>query len=89
MKISKDFEEFFELLNDNEVHYLVVGGYAYAVHAEPRYTKDLDIFYDATTENANKILDCLDGLGFSSLELTVDDLTKKGRIIQLGMPLFG
>ena len=44
MKVSKDFEEFFVSLNKNEVNYLVVGGYAYAIHAEPRFTKDLDIF---------------------------------------------
>jgi len=46
METSKDFEELFELLNRNSVRYLVVGGYAYAVHADPRYTKDLDIFFE-------------------------------------------
>lgn len=44
MEINKDFEEFFESLNKNEVQYLVVGGYAYAVYAGPRYTKALDIW---------------------------------------------
>ena len=31
MKISKDYEEFFELLNKHEVNYVVVGGYAYRI----------------------------------------------------------
>jgi hypothetical protein len=44
MEISQDFEEFFALLNLHNIEYLIVGGYAYAIHTEPRYTKDLDIF---------------------------------------------
>lgn len=41
--LSKDFKAFIELLNEHNVRYLVVGGYAVAVHGYPRYTKDLDI----------------------------------------------
>ena len=41
--LSKDFKEFIELLNENNVRYLVVGGYAVALHGHPRYTKDLDV----------------------------------------------
>ena len=39
--LSKDFKEFIELLNENRVKYLVVGGYAVALNGHPRYTKDL------------------------------------------------
>jgi hypothetical protein len=42
MELNQDFREFFELLNKNEVRYLVVGGYALAFHGHPRYTKDED-----------------------------------------------
>lgn len=38
---SKDFEELFASLKDHDVRYLVVGGYAVAVHARPRFTDDL------------------------------------------------
>jgi hypothetical protein len=40
---NQDFKEFIESLSANEVRYLVVGGYAVALHGYPRYTKDLDI----------------------------------------------
>jgi hypothetical protein len=30
--LSKDFKEFIELLNENNIRYLVVGGYAVAFH---------------------------------------------------------
>lgn len=41
--LSQDFKEFIELLNKHKVRYLVIGGYAVALHGHPRYTKDLDI----------------------------------------------
>src|SRR5690606_3058366 len=88
MQVSKDFEEFFELLNLNSVRYLIVGGYAYAIYAEPRYTKDLDIFYERDKINADKLLTltCVEKFGFDSLKLTPEDFTKSGRVIQIGYP---
>ena len=44
MVLNKDFREFIQLLNDHDVLYLVVGGYAVAFHGYPRYTKDIDIW---------------------------------------------
>jgi hypothetical protein len=86
MKISKDFAEFFELLNKNRVQYLIVGGYAYSVHAEPQYTKNIDIFYENSNENAGRLLKAIEMFGFKSLKLSLDDFTKPGRIIQIGNP---
>jgi hypothetical protein len=42
--LNEDFKEFIQSLNDNQVRYLVVGGYAVALHGYPRYTKDIDIW---------------------------------------------
>ena len=41
--LNRDFKEFVELLNSIGVEYLVVGGYALAVHGHPRYTRDIDL----------------------------------------------
>jgi len=79
-----DFEEFFRLLNVHKVKYLVVGGYAFAVHAYPRFTNDLDIWIDTDVKNAEKILQVLNDFGFKELEVTIEDLTNPDRIIQLG-----
>ncbi len=86
METSRDFEEFFVCLNANSVTYLVVGGYAYAVHAEPRYTKDLDIFYKCSSDNADRLLNAIRDFGFESLSINVDDLTTVGKVIQMGYP---
>jgi hypothetical protein len=52
--LSQDFKEFVELLNNHQVEYLIVGGYAVGVHVHPRYTGDLDVWINTTMENAKK-----------------------------------
>ncbi len=44
MELNPDFREFLQSLNENNVRYLVVGGYTVAYHGHPRYTKDIDIW---------------------------------------------
>lgn len=84
--LSKDFKEFIELLNENKVRYLVVGGYAVAFHGHPRYTKDLDVWIELSPDNANKILEALKKFGFGSLGLKPGDFLQSDQIIQLGYP---
>jgi hypothetical protein len=84
--ISKDFREFVALLNAAEVRYLVVGGYAVAVHGYPRYTKDLDIWIESSPLNADRLLRALHQFGFGTLDIDADDFLQKDQIIQLGYP---
>lgn len=84
--VSKDFEELFAFFSARKVRALIVGGYALAYHARPRYTKDIDVWIEATPENAKRLLEALDDFGFGSLDLSIEDFTKSGQIIQLGFP---
>jgi len=84
MKTEKDYEEFLELLNKHKVRYCIIGSYALSFHARPRYTKDIDILIEASVENARKIIAVLDKFGFGSLNLSIEDFSAKGNIIQLG-----
>ena len=86
MILNQDFREFIESLNKNDVHYLVVGGYAVAFHGHPRYTKDIDIWVNVEPRNAEKIIQALVEFGFASLELKPDDFLTPGYVIQLGHP---
>jgi len=83
---NQDFKEFIQFLNDNHVHYLVVGGYAVAVHGHPRYTKDIDIWIEINQENAANLLCALEQFGFGSLGLQIQDFLSPDQIIQLGYP---
>jgi predicted nucleotidyltransferase len=84
--LNRDFKEFIQSLNDNGVRYLVVGGYAVAVHGYPRYTKDIDVWVEMTVENASNILRALDQFGFGSLGVKESDFTVPDQMLQLGHP---
>lgn len=84
--LSQDFKEFVQSLNANNVRYLVVGGYAVAVHGHPRYTKDIDIWVAMDKDNAERMVLALRDFGFGSLGLKPDDFLVPDQIIQLGYP---
>jgi predicted nucleotidyltransferase len=84
MRVEKDYEEFLGLLNKYNVKYCIIGAFAVAFYAKPRYTKDLDIFIEPSKENAEKILSVLEEFGFGDLSISIEDLTSEGNILQLG-----
>lgn len=86
MVLSKDFREFIELLNVNNVKYLIVGGYAVGFHGYPRYTKDLDIWVLISEENSERIVNALDHFGFKNAGLQKKDFLNPEEFIQLGYP---
>ncbi|MGG6241226.1 hypothetical protein ACQ4N7_21595 [Nodosilinea sp. AN01ver1] len=49
------------------MRYLVIGGYAVALHGHPRYTKDLDIWIEMEATNADRLIDALTDFGFGSV----------------------
>jgi hypothetical protein len=42
MEIYRDFQELLALFNVHSVEYVIVGGYALAMHGAPRSTGDID-----------------------------------------------
>ncbi len=52
---NDDFRDFIHQLNNNEVRYILVGGYSVILHGYTRTTGDMDIWIDRTLENYNKI----------------------------------
>ena len=84
--LNQDFKEFIQLLNKNKVKYLVIGGYAVAIHGHPRYTKDIDIWLEMSEENSQKLIKALTEFGFGSLGLTPEDFQTPDQIVQLGYP---
>lgn len=86
MILNKDFREFIELLNSNDVRYLIVGGYALALHGHPRYTKDIDVWVWISEQNARNIVKSLQQFGFSNPNLTEQDFLTPGIIVQPGYP---
>jgi hypothetical protein len=63
MMVNPDFRDLFAALNDAGARYLVVGAHAVAFYAEPRFTKDLDVWVDASSENARRVMAALRAFG--------------------------
>jgi len=86
MSPNSNFSELLSLFDGLEVRYLVVGGYALMQYTEPRYTKDIDLWVDATPENAAKVFQALKQLGAPLSGITVADFSTSGVFYQMGRP---
>ena len=84
--MNSDFKDLLKTFNEAGVKYLVVGGWAYIEHVEPRYTKDLDVWIERSDENADRVMGALREFGAPLRELTHEDLTTAGTFFQIGLP---
>lgn len=67
------------------MRFLVVGAYALALHGRPRATGDLDIWVDATPENARRVMQALAAFGAPLQEIAEADFAHPGVIYQIGV----
>ena len=86
MNIQQDFREFLLLLERYDVDYMVIGGYAVAIHGHPRFTKDLDVFYSNDIENVSRLKKALGEFGFPLGQLEDGLFSEDGTVIQFGVP---
>jgi predicted nucleotidyltransferase len=86
MFVNSDFSDLLNLFNVNHVKYLVIGGYALVQYAEPRYTKDLDIWISVDQENATAVFKSLKEFGAPLAEMTEVDFSQEGYFYQMGLP---
>ncbi len=62
-KIGDDWKEFLAALAAHRVEYMVVGGIAVGVYGHVRYTKDLDVWFRGSQENAGRLAAALGDFG--------------------------
>jgi hypothetical protein len=65
MRLPNDFKEFIALLEQNNVQYLLIGGYAVGIHGYPRATGDMDIFIAFDEANVALVVQSLHEFGFA------------------------
>lgn len=81
--MNKDFQDILRAFNAHKVKYLVIGGYAFGVHLEPRTTKDIDLWIRTDRENAKAVFQALTDFGAPIAGMTPDDFMD-GTIFQMG-----
>jgi hypothetical protein len=85
MPFNQDFKDLFALFNQEAVEYLVVGAHAVIYYAEPRYTKDLDIWVRPSEENAVRVMKALSAFGAPLDGLSNKDFTDSEQVFQIGI----
>ena len=86
MATNRDFKDLFAALNAAGAKFLLVGGYTVAHHAEPRYTKDLDLWVEPGAENAARVLEALAAFRAPIGDLTLADLCNPEVVFHMGVP---
>jgi predicted nucleotidyltransferase len=84
--MEQNLRELLFALNKHHVKYVIIGGYAVFVHAQPRMTKDLDIFIESSPANALAIYRALAEFGAPLAEFTVEDFRTPTICARFGNP---
>lgn len=85
-QFPEDFRDFLRLLEENEVEYLLIGGYAVGFHGYPRATLDMDIWVRMTPENADKMVDVMASFGFDAEQLSPEIFLDARCLVRMGVP---
>jgi predicted nucleotidyltransferase len=83
--LHPDFKEFLKLLNDKNIQYLLIGGYAVGYHGYPRATNDLDIWIAINPNTAGQMVMVLKEFGFDTSELSEALFLREHSVIRMGM----
>jgi len=70
--LNIDFAEFIQCLNQANVKYLLIGGYATIIYGYSRTTGDLDIWVERTSTNYKKIQKAFESFSMPVFDMTED-----------------
>ena len=83
--MNQDFVDLLRAFAAHDVRCLIVGAYALALHGRPRATGDLDVWVDATPENATRVMAALKAFGAPLEQIDEADFSRPGVVYQLGV----
>jgi hypothetical protein len=70
---NEDFRDFVKSLNNNEVRYILVGGFSVILHGYSRTTGDMDIWVERTTANYEKLKKAFYEFGMPVFDMTEEN----------------
>lgn len=83
---TEDFKVLLRCLNDHQVKYLIIGGYAMRIYAKARPAKDLDIWLQPDRENGAALIAALRAFGTPVDGWKPEDFTQEGFFYRKGDP---
>jgi hypothetical protein len=84
--MNPDFVDLLRAFVAADVRFLIVGAYALAVHGRPRGTGDLDVWVEATPDNAARVVRALVSFGAPLADVSEADFARPGITYQIGVP---
>ncbi len=84
--LSQDFLDFIATLIENKVDFVLVGGYAMAVHGVIRATGDIDFLYRCTAANVARLSAALREFGAPENIIDEQALLTPDTVTQFGQP---
>jgi hypothetical protein len=84
--MNPDFLDLLRAFIAADVRFMIVGAYALGAHGRPRATGDLDVWIEATTTNAPRVLRALQEFGAPISEISAGELAQPGVVFQIGLP---
>lgn len=85
---NDDFRDFLQALNEAQVRYVLVGGYAVIIHGHARNTGDLDIWVERTEENYQRLERAFQNFGMPVFDMTIENFleAEKFDVFSFGIP---
>ncbi len=83
--MNSDFRDLLSALNAHGVEYLIVGAYAMAAHGRVRATGDIEVWVNATKNNAPRVIRALEEFGAPLHDLSETDLCEPDVVFQIGV----
>lgn len=83
--MDENLRQLLSAFNEKGVKFVIIGGYAVFVHAQPRMTKDLDVFVESSPENARAIYAALASFGAPLQNFSIADFADGKTIGRFGV----
>ncbi len=83
-QLPEDFKEFLKFLNSHKVKYLLIGGWAVGIHANPRLTADIDFLIGVEEKNILRLMSALSDFGIKGVEK--EFFKKQDNTFKIGRP---
>ena len=86
LKLSADFSDLLQAFRACGVRYLIIGGWAVSVHAQPRATQDINVFVSPDKPNLEAVYDALLRFGAPLKDVDRSRFLKPGAYFRIGTP---
>ena len=86
LKLDDNFCDLLAAFRDGNARYLIVGGWAVSIHAQPRATQDMDIFVSPEPGNMAAVYQALLNFGAPLEQIDKQQFLAPGTFFRIGAP---